>query len=393
MTAGASPSAAKPGPLSGLLVVEIAQFLAGPAAGLRLADLGARVIKVERPGGGDICRSLYLTDTDIGGDSTLFHAINRNKQSLGADLKDPDDLALVKRILARADVVIHNFRPGVADRLGIGVETLRAEFPRLIVGTISGYGEEGPWSDLPGQDLLAQAISGVTWLNGSAGDGPVPVGLSVADMLAGHILVEGVLAALVRRGITGEGAHVATSLLEALVDFQFEVLTTHLNDGGRPPRRAAVGNAHAYLAAPYGLYRTADGHVALAMTPLARLEPLLGVSLAAEAGGDGERHAFAERDRLKAIIAARLAEKTTAEWLALLRAEDIWCAPVLDWEQLLASPGFQRLDLLQAVRRQGTSLTTTRAPLRIDGTRPASPAGAPRVGQHDQDIRREFDAA
>jgi CoA:oxalate CoA-transferase len=277
VTRGAAGSEPAPGPLSGLLVVEIAQFLAGPAAGLRLADLGARVIKVERPGGGDICRSLYLTDTDIGGDSTLFHAINRNKQSLAADLKQADDLALVKRILARADVVIHNFRPGVADRLGIGVEALRAEFPRLIVATISGYGEDGPWSDLPGQDLLAQAISGVTWLNGSAGDGPVPVGLSVADMLAGHILVEGVLAALVRRGITGEGAHVATSLLEALVDFQFEVLTTHLNDGGRPPQRAAVANAHAYLAAPYGLYRTADGYLALAMTPLARLVHLRGV--------------------------------------------------------------------------------------------------------------------
>jgi crotonobetainyl-CoA:carnitine CoA-transferase CaiB-like acyl-CoA transferase len=378
----------KEGPLAGLVVVEIAQFLAGPAAGLRLADLGARVIKVERPGSGDICRSLYLSDTDIGGDSTLFHAINRNKQSLSADLKNADDLALIKRILSRADVVIHNFRPGVAERLGIGAEALRAEFPRLIVGTISGYGEDGPWADLPGQDLLAQALSGVMWLNGSAGDGPVPVGLSVADMLAGHILVEGILAALVRRGIGGEGAHVATSLLEALVDFQFEVLTTFLNDGGRPPRRAAVDNAHAYLAAPYGVYRTADSHVALAMTPLARLEPLLGVSLVRAEAGD----AFAERDAIKAIIAERLATRTTDAWLSLLRAEDIWCAPVLDWNALLASPAFRRLDLLQAVKRGGEDLTTTRAPLRLDGERPASARGAPRVGEHDEEIRREFGA-
>jgi crotonobetainyl-CoA:carnitine CoA-transferase CaiB-like acyl-CoA transferase len=377
------------GPLAGLVVVEIAQFLAGPAAGLRLADLGARVIKVERPGSGDICRSLYLSDTEIGGDSTLFHAINRNKQSLSADLKNEADLDLVKRILARADVVIHNFRPGVAERLGIDPATLRAEFPRLIVGTISGYGEDGPWADLPGQDLLAQALSGVMWLNGSAGDGPVPVGLSVADMLAGHVLVEGILAALVRRGMTGEGAYVATSLLEVLVDFQFEVLTTYLNDGGRPPRRAAVDNAHAYLAAPYGVYRTADSHLALAMTPLARLEPLLGIALSS-AGEGGQ--AFADRDSIKAAIAERLATRTTGEWLALLRAEDVWCAPVLDWDGLLASPAFERLDLLQSVRRDGKALRTTRAPLRIDGARPADPRGAPRVGEHDDEIRNEFGA-
>jgi crotonobetainyl-CoA:carnitine CoA-transferase CaiB-like acyl-CoA transferase len=374
-------------PLEGLLVVEIAQFLAGPAAGLRLADLGARVIKVERPGSGDICRSLYLSDTEIGGDSTLFHAINRNKQSLSADLKDEEDLALIKRILARADVVIHNFRPGVAERLGIGAAALRSEFPRLVVGTISGYGEDGPWADLPGQDLLAQALSGVMWLNGSAGDGPVPVGLSIADMLAGHILVEGILAALVRRGVTGEGAHVATSLLEAMVDFQFEVLTTFLNDGGRPPVRAAVDNAHAYLAAPYGVYDTADSYIVLAMTPLERLEPLLGVSLTARDNGG-----FVERDRLKAIIAARLVEKPAAHWLDVLRAKDIWCAPVLDWKGLLASPAFERLGLLQTVQRDGADLTTTRAPLRIDGERPFDRRGAPRVGEHDDQIKQEFRA-
>jgi crotonobetainyl-CoA:carnitine CoA-transferase CaiB-like acyl-CoA transferase len=215
----------------------------------------------------------------------------------------------------------------------------------------------------------------------------VPVGLSVADMLAGHVLVEGILAALVRRGISGDGAHVATSLLEVLVDFQFEVLTTFLNDGGRPPVRAAVDNAHAYLAAPYGVYDTADSYIALAMTPLERLEPVLGVSLAAR-----DKDGFVERDRLKAIIAARLVEKPTAHWLDVLRAKDIWCAPVLDWKGLLASAAFQRLDLLQRVERDGADLTTTRAPLRIDGERPADRCGAPRVGEHDDQIRQEFGA-
>ncbi|RZL90115.1 MAG: CoA transferase, partial [Variovorax sp.] len=241
-------------PLDGLLVLDLAQFLSGPSAALRLGDLGARVIKVERPGGGDICRTLYLTDTDIGGDSTLFHAINRNKESLAIDLKDPGDLAALKRLIARADVLIQNFRPGVIERLGLGYEDVRTINPRLVYGGISGYGESGPWVDLPGQDLLAQSLSGVTWLNGHEGDGPVPLGLSIADMLAGQALTAGILAALVRRGITGEGAHVQTSLLEALVDLQFELLTTHLNDGQRPPARADFRNANAYLAAPYGIY-------------------------------------------------------------------------------------------------------------------------------------------
>ncbi|MBB4152224.1 crotonobetainyl-CoA:carnitine CoA-transferase CaiB-like acyl-CoA transferase [Sphingomonas jinjuensis] len=372
-------------PLEGLLVLDMAQFLAGPMAALKLADLGARVIKIERPGTGDIGRTLYLSDTRIGGDSTLFHAINRNKQSFAADLKDPADLAEVEALIARADVVIQNFRPGIAERLGIGRAALRARHPRLIHASISGYGEEGPLARLPGQDLLAQALSGVMWLNGSAGDGPVPVGLSIADMLAGHALLEGILAALVRRGITGEGAAVETSLLEAIVDFQFEVLTTHLNDDGRPPQRAAVNNAHAYLAAPYGVYATADGHLALAMTPLDKLARLIDLpALAAVTDG------FAERDAVKGLIAARLAERTTEQWMAALRAEDVWCAPVQDWPVLMASEAFQRLDMLRTVARDGASLVTTASPIRIDGERGGSAAAAPAVGADTAALRAEF---
>ena len=370
-------------PLDGLLVIDMAQFLSGPSAALRLGDMGARVVKIERPGSGDICRTLYLSDTDIAGDSTLFHAINRGKQSLAADLKDPADLARVKRLLRRADVVIQNFRPGVAERLGIGPDALLAEHPGLIVGTISGYGETGPWVDWPGQDLLAQALSGVTWLSGDADDGPVPVGLSIADMLAGHILAEGILAALVRRGRTGKGGLVQTSLLEAIVDFQFEVLTTHLNDGGRPPRRARDRNAHAYLGAPYGIYRTGDGWLALAMMPLEKLAPLLDLDF-------GDAEAFRDRDRVKAMIADRLATQSTEAWLDRLRAHDIWCAPVLDWPALLGSEAFRRLDMLQRITRGDAAIATTRAPWRLDGARPANGAGAPRVGEHGERLCREF---
>jgi CoA:oxalate CoA-transferase len=366
-------------PLDGLLVIDMAQFLSGPSAALRLRDLGARVIKVERPGTGDICRTLYLSDTELGGASTLFHAINRGKESIALDYKREADRAALLRLAAHADVVIQNFRPGVAERLGVGPRDLRAANPRLVVGSISGYGEHGPWAGLPGQDLLAQALSGVMWLGGGAESGPVPVGLSVGDMLAGHLLVEGILAALVRRGTSGEGAVVETSLLEALVDFQFEVLTTHLNDGGRVPARPAQHGAHAYLAAPYGVYRTADGWLALAMTPLDRLEALLGGAL----GGDP----FADRDRINAAIAEALAEADTAHWMQLLGARDIWCAPVNDWPTLLSEAAFGQLDMLQ---RAG-GIATTRAPIRLDGVRPAPTAGAPAVDQHGAAIRDEFD--
>jgi CoA:oxalate CoA-transferase len=377
-------------PLEGLLVLDMAQFLSGPSAALRLGDLGARVIKIERPGSGDICRTLYLTDTDLGGDSTLFHAINRNKESFAADLKDEADRAAVTALLARADVVIQNFRPGVIERLGFGYEEVRALNPRIVYAGISGYGEDGPWAGFPGQDLLAQALSGGMWLSGSEGHGPVPFGLSIADMLAGHALVEGVLAALVRRGVTGEGALVQTSLLEAMVDLQFEVLTTHLNDGGRLPARSAFNNAHAYLAAPYGVYPTQDGHLALAMTPLPKVADLLSLP---------ELHALAEepnagftaRDRIKQMIADRLSQRTTEGWLAVLRPADVWCAPVLQWPQLVAEEAFRRLDMLQTVRRSdGTAILTTRSPIRIDHSRAANSRGAPRVGEHTAAIMKEL---
>ncbi len=172
-------------PLDGLIVLDMSQFLSGPYAALRLADLGARVIKIERPDGGDLCRRLYLTDTEIGGDSTLFHAINRGKESFAADMKNPADLAALRHLIGRADVVIQNFRPGVIERIGLDWQTVRTINPRVVYASITGWSMQGPWVGFPGQDLLAQARSGVMWLNGDEGQGPVPFGLAIADMLAG----------------------------------------------------------------------------------------------------------------------------------------------------------------------------------------------------------------
>ncbi|QYZ70138.1 CaiB/BaiF CoA transferase family protein [Neotabrizicola shimadae] len=377
-------------PLEGILVIDFSQFLSGPLCALKLADLGARVIKIERPGQGDLCRTLYLSDTEIGGTNSLFHAINRNKESFTADLRDDGDREMLRQLISQADVVMQNFRPGVIERQGFGYEACRAINSGIVYGSISGFGEDGPWVDLPGQDLLAQARSGLLWLTGSAGDPPTPMGLAAADMLAGNALAQGILAALVRKGRTGKGAHVQTSLLEALLDFQFEVLTTHLNDGGRLPQRSAVNGAHAYLGAPYGVYRTADGWLALAMTPsLERLAMLLGVS-GLEGWYADKSAAMRDRDAIKAILAQALAGQPTAHWLAILQPADIWCAEVLDWPQLFASEAFRRLGMVQHIESAGISLDTLRGPIRLDGATLTSRRAAPDLGADRGQIIKEF---
>jgi CoA:oxalate CoA-transferase len=374
--------------LEGVVVLDMSQFLSGPFAALRLGDLGARVIKIERPDGGDLCRRLYLSDTELGGDSTLFHAINRGKESFAADFKSAEGLAAIKKLIARADIVIQNFRPGVIERLGLDYEQARAINPRIVYASITGYGDEGPWRGLPGQDLLAQARSGVMWLNGDEEQGPVPFGLAVADLLAGNAIVQGVLAALVRSRTVGRGAHIQTSLLEALVDFQFEVLATHLNDGGRMPKRSNYRNAHAYLSAPYGVYRTADSWLALAMTPLAKLAPLLEMPDLANLPADAP---FLQRDSIKRQIADKMATRTSADWLATLQPHDVWCSEVLNWSELFASENFRLLDMVQELQREdGVSIRTMRSPLRVNGHRGRSQRAAPRIGENTEALRREF---
>ncbi|MFS2154650.1 CaiB/BaiF CoA transferase family protein [Rhizobium sp. Rhizsp42] len=377
-------------PLSGLVVVDMSQFLSGPYCSLRLMDLGARVIKIERPDGGDLSRRLYLSDTEIGGDSTIFHAINRAKESLAIDLKNESDLKALRTLLQSADVVIQNFRPGVIERLGLHYEAVKALNPRLVYASISGYGDEGPWVRRPGQDLLAQSRSGVMWLNGDEDQGPVPFGLAIGDMLAGAAACQGILAALVRRGVTGKGSLVETSLMEALVDFQFEVLTTHLNDGKRLPRRSNFRSAHAYLSAPYGVYATSDGYLSIAMTPIPKLADLLDMP-ELDPYRDDPTSWFRDRDRIKELIANKIATRTIDEWLAILEPADIWCAKVLNWHELMESDGFKSLDMLQTVTRDDdVSILTTRSPLRVDGARPKFDRAAPRIGEHSAAIREEF---
>ena len=376
-------------PLEGLTVLEFSQFLSGPYAGLRLADLGARVIKIERPGVGDLCRNLYISDTDLEGDSTLFHAINRNKESFAANLKDAKDIELVKKLIEKADIITQNFRPGVIERIGLDYKNVKKINPKIVYGTISGYGSDGPWSSLPGQDLLAQSRTGLVWLNGNGGEAPTPMGLAVADMLAGHTLVEGILAAVIKRFRTDNGSHVETSLVEALLDFQFEVLTTYFNDGNRKPERSSYNNAHAYLSAPYGIYKTSNGYIAIAMTPLPQLGELLDLNSIKDL--HDQKEWFIKRDEIKKNIGDWIEKQTTEHWLSILEPADIWCAKVLDWETMVKHEGFKILDMVQRIKRDdGLDIETLRCPIKIDGEIFKSSKAAPKIGNDNNSIMKEF---
>lgn len=375
--------------LQDILVIDFSQFLSGPSASLRLADMGARVIKIEKPGTGDICRQLYVSDVVIEEESTIFHAINRNKESYVADLKDADDLEKIKLLIAKADVVMHNFRPGVMERIGLDYETVKKINPGIVYGEISGYGTEGPWKDLPGQDLLLQAASGLTWLSNSGNESPTPVGVAVVDILAGTHLAQGLLAALYRKAVTGEGALVQVSMFESVLDFQFELLTCYYNDGNELPVRSEVNGANAYIAAPYGIYKTKDDYMALAMTDIVMLGELLECSGLRQFTNPYDW--FSRRDEIKKILAAHLASNTVGYWLQILESAGVWCADVMDYDKLVQSEGYRLLEMeMNVTSSRGIKVKTTRCPLRVDGKLLLSPVGAPALGENNASVDAAF---
>ena len=375
--------------LEDILVIDFSQFLSGPSAGLRLADLGARVIKIERSGTGDICRELYVSDVRLEGESTIFHAINRNKESYALNLKEADDVEKVKSLLKEADVLIHNFRPGVMERLGLDYETVKQIAPSIVYAEINGYGEVGPWKDLPGQDLLLQSVSGLTWLSNNNHTTPTPMGVAVVDILAGGHLVQGILASLYKRIISGEGALVQVSMFESILDFQFEVLTCFYNDGNELPVRSSVNNGHAYIAAPYGIYKTKNGYLALAMGNIIVLSELLDCSGLKNFPNKDDW--FGKRDEIKRILAAHLEKDTTEAWLKILEPADIWCAKVLDYDELVQEDAYKELQMeLKVTTMNGLEVTTTRCPIRVDEELLLSNKGAPGLGEHNKLIEEEF---
>ena len=380
-------------PLDGILVLDFSQFLAGPVAAMRLADLGARVIKIERPGTGDIGRSLAFAGLESDGDTLSFHIMNRNKESFAADLKSEADKAEVWELIKQADVIIQNFRPGVIERLGFGYEEVRKVNPRIVYASASGYGSTGPWKDRPGQDLLAQSISGFPWLNGSKDMPPIPVGIAVADIFTSVHIAHGVTALLLRRERTGLGGLVESSLIESMLDLQFELLSAHMFDSSVEVNRGSSNSAHAFLPAPYGLYSTRDGYIAIAMNPIPKLGELLGIDFSMY---NNPESWWSSQETIMAKLTEKLIHETTEHWLGILDEVDIWCAPVLTLPELVSHEGFLELDMLQETKRtslngkEEISIKSTRSPLRFDGRTLKNTKGAPHVGEDTEKIREEF---
>lgn len=374
-------------PLEGIIVLEFCQFLSGPSAGLRLADLGARVIKIERPGVGDACRKLALNNLFVDADSLLFHTINRNKESFTADLKNPNDLAIVLQLIKKAQVVTHNFRPGVMEKNGLGYAAVKNINPTIVYAEISGYGKEGCWKDKPGQDLLVQAVSGLAFLSGTNKQELTPFGLSIADMICGAHLVQGILAALIFVNKTKQAAHVEVSLLESILDFQFELLTTYCNGGGLPVR-GTVSNAHTLLGAPYGMYKTADGYIAVAMSNLSSLAIALDVDLLSIFS---ETAIFTQKDAINELIAKQLLQQNNEYWLQALQQQKVWCMPVLNWQQLKNEPAYNVLAMEQEIATAtGKKIKVTRGAIRFNEERLYSSKPAPALGEHTEKIVNEF---
>jgi CoA:oxalate CoA-transferase len=373
-------------PLKGLVVLEFSQYLSGPSAGLRLADLGARVIKIERPNVGDAGRKLSIKNLWVDDSSLLFHTINRNKESFAADLKNSDDLELVKKLVAKADVMIHNFRPGVMEKIGLGYDNIQEMNSRIIYAAISGYGKEGPWKNKPGQDLLLQSMTGLAFTTGSGSNGPVPFGIAIGDILSGAQLVQGILAALIRRQKTNKGALIEISLMESLIDFQFELLTTYFTNNHQP-QRSKINNGHPLLSAPYGIYKTTDGFIALAMMDIHQLATAIDCS---ELSMVSKETVFSDRDNIKTILANHLITQSSNYWIGRLHDYDLWAMEVLDWEKMMEHDAYTILKMEQTLTAAGKEIITTRSPVRINGKRLISEKPAPKLGEHNEKIMEEF---
>ena len=373
-------------PLQGLIVLEFSQYLSGPSAGLRLADLGARVIKIERPETGDACRRLAIKNLWLDESSLLFHTINRNKESFTADLKDPDDLGVIKKLIAKTDVVTHNFRPGIMEKIGLDYASVKKINDKIIYAEISGYGKKGPWKSKPGQDLLLQSMSGLVHTSGNDDHDPVPFGIAIADIMSGTHLVQGILAALIRRQKKGVGALIEVSLLESLLDFQFELLTTYFTNN-QQPQRSKHNNGHTLLSAPYGIYATAKGFIAIAMVPISKLaaalecEPLSPFL---------QEDAFKKRDEIKEIINKHLSQHPASYWKEKLHQHDLWAMEVLDWRQMKKESGYQILEMEQRVGDGEKEFITTRCPIRINREKLVSSKPAPLLGEQNASIKAEF---
>jgi crotonobetainyl-CoA:carnitine CoA-transferase CaiB-like acyl-CoA transferase len=372
--------------LRGVTILDFTQLVQGPFATQVLGDLGAEIIKVE-PLEGDWLRGFALDNHYIAGESVSFLGFNRNKRSIAINLKDPRGVAIIHQMIGKVDAVVENFRPGVMDRLGLGYGVLREWNPRIIYCASSGFGSNGPYVTRPGQDILIQAMTGIPTLTGKHGDAPVVPGVSLADLAAGFHIVYGLLAALYHRALTGQGQRVEVDLYSSLLSLLTQEMTYFLN-GGRPPERSASGIPNPYTGAPYGLYKTADTYLAVGMNPLNRLASLIGVSGYETITSNNVTEG---RDEIYDRLAAAFVHRTTAAWLELLLAEDIWCAPVYTLQDVADDPQVKANGMLMSYQHQTAgTVHTLGLPVRFSATPGAITYPAPLLGQHSAEILKEF---
>ena len=373
--------------LEGVRVLDFTQMMMGPWATQFLGDMGAEVIKIERPGAGEWERGLLAMGELLGGQSPFFLAMNRNKKSVTLDLKHAAARDLVLGLAETADLVTENFRPGVMDRLGIGYDALREVNPSIVYVAGTGYGSDGPYATRPGQDLLIQSLSGLAAYGGRRDDPPTPSGSSIVDASTALLLAFSAMVALFHKQRTGEGQKVEVDLFSTAIALQCQEIAAFLNMDRRWERSAA-GIGAAWLSAPFGIYGTSDGHLAIAMASLAVLGELLG--LPELAAYDDPERAYEDRDKVRERIQARLLEDTTEAWRELLATRDVWCAPVQGFEDLEHDPQVEHNDLLQTVKHpDGRDLRVVGVPMRFSGTPGAIRSGPPGVGEHTDEVLRD----
>ncbi|WP_205704896.1 CaiB/BaiF CoA transferase family protein [Kineococcus indalonis] len=375
------------GALTGMRVLDLTQVMAGPFCTMVLADLGADVVKVENPDAGDQTRRSWGR-SGRGEDSRAFLALNRNKRSVALDLKSPEGLAEFHRLVATADVVVENWRPGVAARLGVDYDTLAVIRPSLVYASISGFGQTGPYADRPGYDLIAQAMTGVMSITGEPGGRPVKSGIPVADLGSGLFCAVGILAAWASSRRTGRGQRVETSLFEsALALAVWE--STEFWETGRVP--AKLGSANR-MSAPYQALATRDGHVTVGANNdrlwrrlCAALElPELPADPRFATNPQRMRH----REELVQLLEQRLAQRGTAEWVELLLAAGVPAGPIQDYRQVLEEdPHVKARGLVQHLHHpvEGT-VPVLASPLRLSGTPTSIRRPPPLLGQHTDEV-------
>ncbi|MBM3449976.1 MAG: CoA transferase [Armatimonadetes bacterium] len=380
-------------PLDDLLVIDFTRALAGPYCSLMLGDMGARVIKVETPRGGDDTRG--WAPPFFGPESAYFVSANRNKESITVDLKHPDGIRIIHELLARADVLVENFRPGVMDRLGLGYAAMHQRYPKLIYCSISGFGQDGPLREKVGYDLILQGMGGLMGVTGDEGGPPMKVGIPVADICAGMFGAYGVLAALHARARTGRGQWVDAALFDGQIAWMTHAASAFFATGNNPRR---MGARHATIV-PYQTFRTRDGHINVAVGSQHiwnRFAPLVVPELSADARFATNPDRVRNRDALLPILEARFLHRTTAEWASLLEEAAVPNGPIYRMSDIFADPqSIHREMKVTLPHATAGKVTVTGVPVKLSETPGAVRLAAPALGQHTEEILGElgYDAA